>query len=143
MSNPEITQRYSVSMERVGEKHYRATNANGDTIEFGAGEGLLSPVELLLAAVAGCAAVDVDVVTSRRSEPERFTVDVEGDRVLEQGASRLASVRALFDVRFPDDEKGKQAQSMVERLVAISHDKECTVSRTVANPTEVTFEVKK
>ena len=28
---------------------------------------------------------------------------------------------------------------MMERLVRISHDKDCTVSRTVENPTNVTF----
>lgn len=143
MTNSEITKTYTVSMERVGEKHYKATNSRGDSIEFGSGEGLLSPVELLLAAVAGCASVDVDVVTSRRSEPEKFTVNVEGDRVSESGASRLASVRAHFDIQFPNDEKGQQAQSMVDRLIAISHDKECTVSRTVENATEVTFSVEK
>lgn len=142
MTDSEITKQYSVHMERIGLTHYKATNSRGDSIEFGSGEGLLSPVELLLAAVAGCASVDVDVVTSRRSEPDKFTVDVEADRVSESGASRLSAVRAAFDVLFPGDEKGQQAQSMVERLIAISHDKECTVSRTVEHSTEVTFSVK-
>ncbi len=137
MSN--ITKKYNVDVTRVDTGHYRATNTAGATLEFGTGDGLLSPVELLLAAVAGCSAVDVDVVTSRRTEPELFDVHVEGTRVNEDGASRLSDVNVEFSLRFPDTDAGRQAQSMVERLVRISHEKDCTVSRTVENPTNVTF----
>lgn len=137
MSN--ITKKYNVDVTRVDTGHYRATNTAGATLEFGTGDGLLSPVELLLAAVAGCSAVDVDVVTSRRTEPELFDVHVEGTRVNEDGASRLSDVNVKFSLRFPDTDAGRQAQSMVERLVRISHEKDCTVSRTVENPTNVTF----
>lgn len=137
MSN--ITKKYNVDVTRVDTGHYRATNAAGATLEFGTGDGLLSPVELLLAAVAGCSAVDVDVVTSRRTEPELFDVHVEGTRVNEDGASRLSDVNVEFSLRFPDTDAGRQAQSMVERLVRISHEKDCTVSRTVETPTNVTF----
>ncbi|TRX62289.1 OsmC family protein [Corynebacterium hiratae] len=137
MSN--ITKKYDVDVTRVDTGHYRATNAAGASLEFGQGEGLLSPVELLLAAVAGCSAVDVDVVTSRRTEPKLFDVHAEGTRVNEDGASRLSDVNVAFSLRFPDTDAGRQAQSMVERLVRISHEKDCTVSRTVENPTNVTF----
>ena len=131
MSN--ITKKYDVDVTRVDTGRYRATNTAGATLEFGTGDGLLSPVELLLAAV------DVDVVTSRRTEPELFDVHVEGTRVNEDGASRLSDVNVEFSLRFPDTDAGRQAQSMVERLVRISHEKDCTVSRTVENPTNVTF----
>ena len=140
MSN--ITKKYGVDVSRVDTGHYRATNAAGATLEFGTGEGLLNPVELLLAAVAGCSAVDVDVVTSRRAEPEHFDVHVDGTRINEDGASRLSEVDVEFSLRFPDTNAGRQAESMIERLVRISHDKDCTVSRTVENPTTVTFRTK-
>lgn len=135
----EITKQYSVDLNRVENSVYRATNADGASIEFGRGEGLLSPVELLLAAVAGCSAVDVDVVTSRRAEPESFDVHVEGDRVSEDGASRLSEVRVGFDLSFPDTPEGNQARKLVDNLIRISHEKDCTVSRTVENPTRVEF----
>lgn len=141
MSN--ITKKYNVDVTRVDTGHYRATNAAGASLEFGSGEGLLSPVELLLAAVAGCSAVDVDVVTSRRTEPEVFDIQVEGTRVDEDGASRLSDVDVEFSLRFPATDAGRQAQSMVERLVRISQEKDCTVSRTVENPTNVTFRTTK
>ncbi|MGX4761797.1 OsmC family protein [Corynebacterium minutissimum] len=138
----EVTKKYGVDVTRVDTGHYRATNADGASLEFGTGEGLLSPVELLLAAVAGCSAVDVDVVTSRRAEPELFDVHVDGTRINEDGASRLSDINVEFSLRFPDTDAGRQAQSMIERLVRISHEKDCTVSRTVENPTTVTFRTK-
>ncbi|QPK79454.1 OsmC family protein [Corynebacterium lizhenjunii] len=142
MDSAQIVKQYAVDVERVGLKHYRATSPSGAQVDYGQGEGLLTPVELLLAGVAGCAAVDVDVVTARRSEPERFNVHVEGDRVNEDGASRLSAVRVSFDVQFPDTPEGRQAQSMLGRLIEVSHDKDCTASRTVEHPTEVTFDHK-
>lgn len=137
----EVTKTYTVDVTRLGQMHYQATNADGATLEFGRGEGLLTPVELLLAAVAGCASVDVDNVTARRSEPETFDVHVEADRVNEEGASRLSTVNVNFNVEFPDTEQGRQAASMVERLVRISQEKDCTVSRTVEHATDVNFSV--
>ena len=135
----ESTKRYVVDLTRLDTALYRATNSAGASIEFGSGEGLLSPVELLLAAVAGCSAVDVDVVTSRRAEPESFDVHVEGDRVNEDGASRLSEVRVGFNLSFPDTSEGNQARELVDNLIRISHEKDCTVSRTVENPTRVLF----
>lgn len=132
---------YAVDVVRVAPTHYRATNAAGASIEFGKGEGLLNPVELLLAAVAGCSSIDVDVVTSRRTEPETFLVHAEGAGIEEDGASRLSDVRLSFRIAFPGSREGQTAQSMVERLVQLSHDKNCTVSRTVELPTNVEFTV--
>ena len=138
----EIIKQYSVDLNRVENSVYRATNADGASIEFGRGEGLLSPVELLLAAVAGCTAVDVDVVTSRRTEPESFAVEASAIKGTDEtGGARLNDVELSFRVRFPDDGPGRQAERMVPRLVALSHDKDCTVSRTVEHPTSVTSRV--
>ena len=103
----EASKQYTIDLTRLDTAVYRATNSAGASIEFGSGEGLLSPVELLLAAVAGCSAVDVDAVTSRRAEPDSFDVHVEGDRVNEDGASRLSEVRVGFDLSFPDTPRGQ------------------------------------
>lgn len=128
---------HTVEITRVAENRYRAVGANGTTLEFGRGEGLLTPVELLLAAIAGCSAIDVDTVTSRRTEPTRFTARASGTRINEDGASRLADIGVDFDLAFPDDDAGRTAAGMVERLVRLSHDKHCTVSRTVEHATPV------
>ena len=129
---------YSRQQERR-ELDYRAYGANGATLDFGVGEGLLTPVELLLAAIAGCSSVDVDAGTSRRSTPEVFEVLASALKQTEDGAVRLDDVEVDFDVRFPEDEQGAKAQKMVDRLIQLSEQKDCTVSRTVEHPTKVSF----
>ena len=37
------------------------------------------------------------------------------------------------------DEQGAKAQKMVDRLIQLSEQKDCTVSRTVEHPTNVSF----
>ena len=64
----------------------------------------------------------------------------EIDRISEEGASRLGAVRLSFDVTFPDTPEGRQAQSMVSRLMNLSRDRDCTVSRTIEHPTQVSYE---
>ena len=131
-----------VSIERVEARKYRATSLeSGASLEFGQGEGLLTPVELLLAAIAGCSAIDVDVATTRRSEPEKFEVRAGGYKVSENSASRMEDIHLGFDLKFPDTEEGRKAASMVERIVKLSHDKYCTVSRTVELGASVRSEV--
>lgn len=47
---------------------------------------------------------------------------------------RLDDVEVDFDVRFPEDEQGAKAQKMVDRLIQLSEQKDCTVSRTDGTP---------
>lgn len=133
----------SIEMTRLAENHYRATAPSGASIEFGRGEGLMTPVELLLAAVAGCSSIDVDTVTSRHTEPTRFDVSASAQKLDEESASRLQNVQLEFDLEFPDDEAGRRADSRIEKLVGLSHDKYCTVSRTVEHPTNVDFSIRR
>ncbi|WP_062518050.1 OsmC family protein [Demequina gelatinilytica] len=130
----------TVQLSRESERVYVATNANGDTLRFGRGEGLLSPVELLLAAIAGCSAIDVDVMTSRRAEPERFDVTASAEYVTEDGANILEDIRVLFDLAFPATEEGDAARKRIGAALRSSHEKSCTVSRTIEAGVPVVLE---
>ncbi|GAC1568949.1 MAG: OsmC family protein [Pseudarthrobacter sp.] len=131
----------SVELTRTATARYVARNAAGAELAFGHGEGLLSPVELLLAAIAGCSAIDVDTVTARNAEPTAFGVSATGHKVVEDGANRVDGLHLSFNLAFPDTAEGRKAAGMVERLVELSHEKYCTVSRTVEHGTAVTNEV--
>lgn len=142
MSTPQDPNARSIELSRKATGHYIARNAAGAEIEFGQGEGLLSPVELLLAAIAGCSSIDVDTATSRSAEPTTFAVTASGDKVIDEGgANRMDNLELAFKLAFADDASGQKAASMVQRLVKLSHDKYCTVSRTVEHGTPVGFEV--
>lgn len=127
-----------VTLERLAPGRYAVTNPRGGTLRIGRGaDSDYTSVELLLAALAGCTAVDVDEVTSRRSEPQRFVVEASATKVSDDLGNHLADVVVRFSLEFPDGEAGAQAAALVERVVRLSHDKLCTVSRTVLLPTPV------
>ncbi|MEU2422027.1 OsmC family protein [Streptomyces sp. NPDC007851] len=131
-----------VTVQRTATGRYTATNTRGGTISFGTGEGTgFTPVELLLAAIGGCTAADVDVSTSRHSEPTAFTVTVSGHKVADEDGNRLTDLAVGFQVTFPDGTSGDRARAILPRAVAVSHDRLCTVSRTIETGTPVTVSI--
>ncbi len=136
----------SVVVERTSSGRFVATNTRGGSIEFGTSPDSgpdtgFTPVELFLAAIGGCSAVDVDVATGRHAEPTRFSVTVRGDKVSDDLGNRLTNLEVAFTVTFPDDEGAERARSILPRAVRASHDRLCTVSRTVEVGTPVTTTV--
>jgi putative redox protein len=131
-----------VRLERVQEGVYRATNRRGAELVFGSkAEDGFSPVELLLAAIGGCSAVDVDVVTGRHADHHRFEVVVEAEAVRGDTGNRLEDVRATFHVTFPEGPAGDKARQLLPRALRTSHDRTCTVSRTIEAGTPVAVHV--
>jgi putative redox protein len=132
----------TVSVDRVGTGRYAATNVRGGRIEFGSGDDAdFTPVELLLAAIGGCTAIDADVATSRHTEPVRFSVSVTGDKLGGEEGNRMENLAVTFRVEFPDGPEGDKARAILPRAVRLSHDRLCTVSRTVERGTPVTSTV--
>jgi putative redox protein len=129
----------TMSIERVGTGRYAATNVRGGRIEFGTGDDTdFTPVELLLAALGGCTAIDADVATSRHAEPVRFQVAVRGDKINDDEGSRMENLAVTFHVEFPEGPEGDRARSILPRAVRLSHDRLCTVSRTIERGTPIT-----
>ncbi len=132
----------SIDLVRVARGQYEATNSRGGKLVFGhGGEDLFSPVELMLTAIAGCSAIDVDYITSKRSEPSRFELTMSADKVRDENGNRLVNLSLSFDVRFPDDADGNAALEVLPRSVAQSHDRLCTVSRTIEVGTPITVTI--
>src|SRR4029453_11445446 len=129
----------SVTIERVDEGVYRAHNPRGGELVFGSNAGeLFSPVELLLAAMAGCTAVDVDVVTGRRSPAKEFGARVDAEVIRDEHGQHLTDVTLTFHVTFPEGDAGDAARAILPRTVKASHDRTCTVSRTIELGTPIT-----
>lgn len=121
----------SVSLERLSKGVLRATNDSGDSIVVGEGEGNFSPVELLLTAIAACSAIDVDYIVSKRAEPDSFRLLAEANKVRDEAGNHLTDIAVTFDARFDDTEAGAAARDVLPRAVKQSHDRLCTVTRTV------------
>ncbi len=96
---------------------------------------------MLLAAIGACSAVDVDVVTGRRSEPDRFEVQVEADKVRDDVGNILQDILMTYRVSFPEGADGDKARDMLPRAAKTSHDRTCTVSRTIEAGTPVAVRI--
>lgn len=130
----------SITLDRIGEGRYKATNARGGVLPVGSGaDPDFTPVELLLAAIAGCSAIDVDLITGKRATPTGFSVTASGDKVRDEGGNHLVDLQVTFDVTFPDDEAGDAARAVLPRSIAQSRDRLCTVGRTVQLGAEITY----
>jgi putative redox protein len=124
----------SIRLERVQTGRYTAINARGGQISVSSGgeaDTDFTPVELLLVAMGGCTAADVDFLTSRRAEPEAFEVLVDAEKVRDERGNHLTDLVITFRVSFPDGEAGYLARAILPDVVQKSHDRLCTVSRTI------------
>ena len=127
-----------VSIARDAAGKYTITNERGGTIPVGTGsDGEFTPVELMLAAIGACTAVDVDVLTSRRAEPIAFTVEVGAEKIRDVLGSRLTDIAVTFHVSFPEGAGGDAARELLPGAVRRSHDSLCSVSKTVELGTPV------
>jgi uncharacterized OsmC-like protein len=128
----------SVRIERTGLGRYVVENVRGGTLTIGAEDTDFTPVELLLAAIGGCTGADVDHITSKRAEPTGFTVRVSGDKVRDEaGRNGMRNLVVEFTVRFPEGAAGDAAREALPRAVQLSHERLCTVSRTVQAGTPI------
>jgi uncharacterized OsmC-like protein len=122
----------AVSIDRITSGRFTVTNDRGGRIDIGTGgDADFTPVELLLAAIGGCTSMDVDILTSRRAEPEAFRVAMGADKVRDDHGNHLDDIEVTFQVVFPAGERGDAARALLPEAIRRSHDRLCTVSRTV------------
>lgn len=137
------TDHRSVSVERTSNGRFTVGNDRGGRIAIGTGgDADFTPTELLLAAIGGCTAIDVDILTSRRAEPERFSIVVGAGKIRDGSGNRLTDIEVEFDLTFPDGEEGDAARSILPDAVQRSHDRLCTVGRTVEVGTPIATKIR-
>jgi uncharacterized OsmC-like protein len=122
-----------IDMEKIGEGRYKAVNRRGGVLPVGGGDDPdFTPVELLLTALAGCVAIDVDLITGKRAPAEPFRVRCEGDKIRDEQGNHMTNLKITLDLTFPEGEAGDAARGVLPRTMEQVRDRLCTVSRTVA-----------
>ena len=130
----------TIALTKIGDARFKATNARGGETFMGTGgeDPDFTPVEILLAAIAGCSALDVEAITKKRASSTGFEVTAQGDKVRDENGIHLTGLRVSFEVTFPDGPEGDAAREFLPRAIAMSRDRLCTVSRTVQLGADVT-----
>ncbi|MCX3063079.1 OsmC family protein [Streptomyces beihaiensis] len=129
---------YRIETVRNGERDWTARNDRGAQVRIAAADDpdaqpSFTPVELLLAALGGCGGLVVDR-TAR-------TVDHDGLRIVVESASRpeddgrVGVLRVSYELELPEGDTG--AAAALERGIRLTHEKYCTVSRTVEHGARV------
>ena len=122
----------SVDIERTGLHTFRATNVRGGVLDFGDGaDEAFSPVDLLLTAIAGCTALDVEYITGKRAVPLVFRARPRADKVRDDDGNHLTNIVVRLEIEFPQGEGGDAAREVLPSAIQRSHDRLCTVSRTI------------
>ena len=96
-----------------------------------------APMDTLLLALAGCMAVDVQVVLEGSRVPlEGLEVEVEGRRA-DTHPKRYEQIRLVYRVQGP----GEQHQAKVDRAISMSRERLCSVLHTLRPDIDVEIEI--
>jgi putative redox protein len=129
-----------VTLRRANDAvHFVAETSTGGRVPIdGApavgGQGLgARPMELLLAGLGGCSAIDVIGILGKQQQAvEDLTVFVEGARAAGE-PSVFTRIHLHFTVRGPVDPRA------VTRAVALSMDKYCSAARVLEQSAAITY----
>jgi len=123
----------SIILHHLGDHRFRAENPAGVALEFGGvtPEAGLRPMEILLAALAGCTAWDVvDIMAKKRQPLARYRVEAMGERADDHPRRyvRCAVVHVGSGPGVTEEALGRAA--------ALSHGKYCSVAASLGVPVE-------
>ena len=132
--------RRQLDLTQIGAGRYQAINARGGVLPVGSGgDPEFTPVELMLAALAGCTAIDVGLITGKRASPDSFDVHVEGQKVRDDEGSHLVDLQVTVSIRFPEGESGDHAREVLPRAIQQTADRLCSVGRTLQLGTTIDY----
>ena len=132
-----------VSLNRVNQDYlFEVTNDNGHKVlldnkskKEGKVEGV-SPMELLLMALAGCSSIDIIAILNKQKiNPTDVKIDVEGDRIPGLVPSLFNKIKV--NVRL----EGEIHPDKAKRAVSLSFEKYCSVAKTLEYSTPIKYSV--
>jgi putative redox protein len=119
-------------VEWFGEHGLKCTNSNGQSIDLDWENGP-NPMQITLQMVGACSLVDVVIGLKERPFSK---VWVELDSVREEQSPRVfTSIEMTYHVA------GDIPQNLVERIVAKSHEKYCSVSNMINQSVNISWRV--
>lgn len=134
-----------VKVKRIdSDFNFEATNEDGNTVLIDGSPAIgghnkgMRPMQLLLAAIGGCSAIDiVSILRKQKQEVDSFEIEVDGDRepVGIEGYSLFKTIEVNFIL------KGNIDKEKAERAVKLSMEKYCSVTKTLEPTAKITYKV--
>ena len=134
-----------INVKRIdSDFNFEATNEEGNSVlidgsaEIGGHNKGMRPMQLLLAAIGGCSAIDiVSILRKQKQEVDSFEIEVDGDRepVGIEGYSLFKTIEVNFIL------KGNIDKEKAERAVKLSMEKYCSVTKTLEPTAKITYKV--
>ena len=132
-----------INIKRIDDDfNMQAVNEDGNALLMdgspdigGHGKGM-RPMQLLLAAVGGCSAIDVILILKKQKQIiESFEIEVDGEREKIEDYSLFRDIVLHFKI------KGKVDLDKAERAVKLSIEKYCSVSKTLEPTAKITYKI--
>lgn len=132
-----------INVKKVsGNYHMEASNEDGNTLQMdgspdigGEGKGM-RPMQLLLAAVGGCSAIDVLLMLKKQKQiVDTFEVEVEGH------TEKVEDHRLYKNICLHFKLTGEVEMEKAERAIKLSMEKYCSVSKTLEPTATITYKV--
>lgn len=121
------------------EQHMEAENEEGGLVRMdgktriGGLEGGISPMQLLLAGIGGCSAIDiVGILEKQKQDLQDLKVEVDGDRQKKETFSEFKNIHLKFIF------SGDLDPRKVERAIDLSINKYCSVSKALEKGSKIT-----
>lgn len=127
-------------IRKSGKFNFEAVNESGFTVELDAkvaigGEGKgFRPMEMLLVGLGGCSGIDMVNVLTKQKEPlEDIKIAINATRKDEEMPPIFDEIEIHFDL------SGDLNPAKVERALAMTFDKYCSVSNILGRSAKINF----
>lgn len=130
-----------IALNRIDDAyHMEAVNEDGRKIEIdgspdiGGKNNGMRPMQLLLAGIGGCSAIDViNILQKQRQELKDIAVIVDGERKEEEVPSVFKSIHLHFKLT------GQVAEAKVKRALDLSINQYCSVAMMLGKTAEIDY----
>lgn len=126
---------------KSGEFHLESINENGNIAHTdgapdigGQGKGL-RPMEMLLASLASCSAIDIILIMKKqRQQLDDIKIDVDADRITVGNHSEFETIHLSFHFY------GKIKEEKAKRAIDLSLDEYCSVAQILNKTAKITYD---
>jgi len=133
----------TIELKRLNDAfHFEAVNEQGSKVHLDASPDIggtnqgMRPMQLLLAAMGGCSAIDlISILKKQKQDLKDIKITVQGEREKDAVPSLYTKVHAHFTLF------GKLDKEKVDRAVSLAVEKYCSVAKTLEAKATITHSV--